>query len=371
MTKTTTTKKSSSTDLAASLKTVPKAGRKSAVTPVVISMGCPRGIGPEVSLAAALSQGAPSAVIVGSRAVLAEAANALGMARKHVDQIADFAESERSFQGLRIRETGPELSVSRRAWGKPGPVDGVAQLAYIETGFEIARKFAWPLVTAPVSKEVIARSGEGRARKFRGHTEWLEMLDGAAHSVMCFASPRLSTSLVTTHVPVRKLSKLISQELIVKATLELVDLLLRTLKKRPRIAVCSLNPHGGEGKLLGDEEARVILPGVTRAAQIVDKRAQILGPIGAETAYRHAASGGYDGVVAMYHDQATIPMKLLDFGGAVNVTQGLSIVRTSVDHGTAYDIAGKGIADARGMIEAMKLGNALGVSPRKIPHGNW
>jgi 4-hydroxythreonine-4-phosphate dehydrogenase len=370
MTKTTKTTKSSSTDLAAGHRAVKGAG-KSSEAPVVISMGCPRGIGPEVSLSAALSRTTPSAVIVGSRAVLGQAASALGLSSTRVERIFDFSEAEGPFQGLRIRETGPELSSSKRAWGKPSPVDGVAQLAYIEAGYELAKKFSWPLVTAPVSKEVIARSGEVRAKKFRGHTEWLEMLDGASHSVMCFASPRLATSLVTTHVPVRQLSKLISEELIVKATLELVDLLLRTLGKRPRIAVCSLNPHGGEGKLLGDEEARVILPGVTQAAKMAGKRAQISGPIGAETAYRHAANGTYDGVVAMYHDQATIPMKLLDFGGAVNITQGLSIVRTSVDHGTAYDIAGRGIADARGMIEAMKMGKALASVSRKIPHGTW
>lgn len=359
MTKTTKTTKSSTTKSASPAK------------PVVISMGCPRGIGPEVSLAAGLSRGTPSAVIVGSRAVLGQAALALGIEPGRVDRIADFSELEGPFRGLRICETGPELGTSKRAWGKPTAVDGVAQLAYVERGFEIAREYSWPLVTAPVSKEVIARCGLSRATKFRGHTEWLEMLDGAEHSVMCFSSPRLTTSLVTTHVPVRRLSKLVSEKLIVKAVLELVDLLLRTTGKAPRIAVCSLNPHGGEGKLLGDEEANVILPAVKKAAEIAGKRAQILGPIGAETAYRRAAGGGYEGVVAMYHDQATIPMKLLDFGGAVNVTQGLSIVRTSVDHGTAYDIAGKGIADARGMSEAMKLGSVLGDVARKIPHGSW
>ncbi len=341
------------------------------VGPVVISMGCPRGIGPEVSLAAGLARSTPSAVIVGSRAVLRQAAVALGLEPPRVERIANFSESEGSFRGLRICEAGPVLKATKSAWGKPASVDGVAQLAYVEKGFELARKYSWPLVTAPVSKEVIARCGETRAKKFRGHTEWLEMLDGADHSVMCFASPRLATSLVTTHVPVRRLSKLISEKLIIKAVLELVDLLLRTTDKKPRIAVCSLNPHGGEGKLLGDEEAQVILPAVKKVAQMVGKRALIVGPIGAETAYRHAAGGGYEGVVAMYHDQATIPMKLLDFGGAVNVTQGLSIVRTSVDHGTAYDIAGKGIADARGMSEAMKLGSVLGGVTRRIPHGSW
>lgn len=343
---------------------------KSSPQPVVISMGCPRGVGPEVSLAASLSRSTPRAVIVGSRAVLVAAAQACGLEPGRISKLAEY-QPGRSVQGVQILECGPELSGARKLWGKPKAVDGQAQLAYVEEGFRLARDNAWPLVTAPVSKEVIARSGEVRVKKFRGHTEWLEMLDDAPHSVMCFSSTKLATSLVTTHVPVRKLSRLITEELVIKACLELADLCLRRSGGKPRLAVCSLNPHGGEGKLLGEEEADVILPAVKRAEKWLGRKAQIVGPIGAETAYRKAAAGAYEGVVAMYHDQATIPMKLLDFGGGVNVTQGLSIVRTSVDHGTAYDIAGQGQADPRGMREAMKLAAVLGAAPRRIAHGGW
>ena len=130
-------------------------------------------------------------------------------------------------------------------------------------------------------------------------------------------------------------------------------------KKRPEIAVCSLNPHAGESELLGAEERRAILPGIRGAQRRVGRRAHFLGPIGAETAFRKAAAGVYQGVVAMYHDQATIPMKLLAFGDAVNVTMGLSFVRTSVDHGTAYDIAWTGVADAGGMRAALDLARRL------------
>jgi 4-hydroxythreonine-4-phosphate dehydrogenase len=132
-------------------------------------------------------------------------------------------------------------------------------------------------------------------------------------------------------------------------------LLQKLGKKAPKIAVASLNPHAGESKLLGGEEARAIAPGIAKAQKLLGRSAVVVGPIGAETAYRKAASGGYDGVVAMYHDQATIPMKLLAFGDAVNVTAGLSIVRTSVDHGTAYDIAWQGKADEGGMLAALEL----------------
>jgi 4-hydroxythreonine-4-phosphate dehydrogenase len=130
-------------------------------------------------------------------------------------------------------------------------------------------------------------------------------------------------------------------------------------KRRLRLAVCSLNPHAGESELLGDEERRFIVPGARKAAGLLASNVTLDVPVGAETAYRKAFAGHYDGVVAIYHDQATIPMKLTSFGEAVNVTMGLSIVRTSVDHGTAYDIAWKGSADASGMLAAIDLGCRL------------
>jgi 4-hydroxythreonine-4-phosphate dehydrogenase len=210
-------------------------------------------------------------------------------------------------------------------------------------------------VTAPVSKAAIANSGLARARRFLGHTEWLQELDGAPTSVMCFLSDRLATSLVTTHVPLAKVPRAVSAEGVATAVLELARLLQKLGKKRPRLAIASLNPHAGEAKLLGGEEALAIAPGIARAQKSLGRGAVLTGPLGAETAYRKASAGHFDGVVAMYHDQATIPMKLLAFGDAVNVTAGLSIVRTSVDHGTAYDIAWRGQADPAGMLAALEL----------------
>jgi 4-hydroxy-L-threonine phosphate dehydrogenase PdxA len=165
---------------------------------------------------------------------------------------------------------------------------------------------------------------------------------------------------VTTHLPLARVPRAITPAAVASASFWLADLLARlaTRGKRPRVAVVSLNPHAGEGGLLGGEEARAIVPGIALARKRAARagvRCDFAGPVPAETAFRVAAAGGYDGVVAMYHDQATIPMKLVGFGEAVNVSLGLPIVRTSVDHGTAYDIAGKGVADARGMMEAMGL----------------
>jgi 4-hydroxythreonine-4-phosphate dehydrogenase len=176
---------------------------------------------------------------------------------------------------------------------------------------------------------------------------------------MCFVCDKLATSLVTTHVPLGKVPRAITADAVTASTVELGRLLQKLGKKKPLLVVASLNPHAGESKLLGGEEASAIAPGVARAKQRLGRGATVLGPLGAETAYRKAAQGAFDGVVAMYHDQATIPMKLLAFGDAVNVTAGLSIVRTSVDHGTAYDIAWQGRANAGGMLAALDLARRI------------
>jgi 4-hydroxythreonine-4-phosphate dehydrogenase len=210
-----------------------------------------------------------------------------------------------------------------------------------------------------VSKAAIAHSGARGAASFRGHTEWLQKLDGAAHAIMCFAAPGLVTSLVTTHLPLTRVPRALTPPSVRDAIVELANLLHLLGARRPHIAVASLNPHAGESELFGVEEARAIVPGMEKARAALRRSAQLTGPVGAETAYRKMRAGSFDGVVAMYHDQATIPMKLVAFGDAVNVTMGLSVPRTSVDHGTAYDIAWTGKADPSGMIAAMKLGERL------------
>jgi 4-hydroxythreonine-4-phosphate dehydrogenase len=159
-------------------------------------------------------------------------------------------------------------------------------------------------------------------------------------------------------LPLARVPRALSTAGIGAAIFFTADLVRRLGKRRPHLAVAGLNPHAGEQGLLGSEEVATIAPGIAVGRKrLVRARlgASVEGPIGAETAIRKAYAGGYDAVVAMYHDQATIPMKLVGFGDAVNVTLGLPIVRTSVDHGTGYDIAGKGTADARGMSAAIEL----------------
>jgi 4-hydroxythreonine-4-phosphate dehydrogenase len=204
------------------------------------------------------------------------------------------------------------------------------------------------LVTAPLSKEGLKLSG----RAFPGHTELLGAACGVKNPTMMFAGGSFFVSLVTTHFPLREVPGHITPENILSTVRNTRDFLTGLGMEAPRIAVCGLNPHAGENGLLGDEELRVIAPAVeTARSEGIDAT----GPIPADALFYRASKGGCDAVVAMYHDQGLAPFKLLHFHDGVNVTLGLPIIRTSPDHGTAPDIAGKSIADPSSMREAIKL----------------
>jgi 4-hydroxythreonine-4-phosphate dehydrogenase len=311
------------------------------------------------------------AVLVGDLATLRAAAKLVGVASERLVAVSapgDGGELGRAAKGaLRVLEVGPRLTTRDRRPGKPSRRAGAAELRYVEIAHWLVKEHVneggrGAIVTAPVSKHAIATSGVRGAARFVGHTEWLRDLDGARESVMCFVGGGLATSLVTTHVAVSDVPRRIDAAGVSQATLALAELLRRIGKRKPRVAVASLNPHAGEGEMFGKEETRAIVPGIARARRRLGAKANVLGPIGAETAFRKMRAGVYDGVVAMYHDQATIPMKLVAFGDAVNVTMGLSVPRTSVDHGTAYDIAWRGSADPSGMIAALALAVKLAQS---------
>jgi 4-hydroxythreonine-4-phosphate dehydrogenase len=323
---------------------------------IVISTGCPAGIGPEISLIAAAKVKFPC-LLVGDLSTLRAAAKVVGVAPS---RLVEFEEQRLNSSQIGVLQVGSPLAPRDRVPGKPSRRSGVAQLDYIEAAFDWVKSHEHSaLVTAPVSKAVIAKSGLKRAKQFLGHTEWLEARDGAKSSTMCFATRTFATSLVTTHLPIAKVPSAISPKAVATATIALAELLGDLNDAAPRIAICSLNPHAGEGALLGSEENRAIIPGIRAARRRLGTRAVLTGPVGAETAYRKAQAGTFQGVVAMYHDQATIPTKLIAFGEAVNVTWGLSIIRTSVDHGTGYDIAWSGTADASGMLSAISLAKRL------------
>jgi 4-hydroxythreonine-4-phosphate dehydrogenase len=303
------------------------------VPEIAVTLGDPAGIGPEVVAAAlaVLPVGLLRRIrVFGDGEVLERAAAAMGVASPTVVV------------------TGPP--VGRVEPGRPDDASGAAQVAWLEAAIAAARAGeVAALVTAPISKTWARRAGLA----FPGHTELLAERFGAAEVAMMFAGPRLRVALATVHLPLAEVSAALTVDRI-EAVVELLGTaLVRDFGvAQPRIGVVGLNPHAGEGGLLGGDELRVIGPAIEVAcARGWDAR----GPLIPDAAFRDALDGRHDGLVAMYHDQALIPVKLVDFEEAVNVTLGLPIVRTSPDHGTAYDIAGTGRARATSMGAALRL----------------
>jgi 4-hydroxythreonine-4-phosphate dehydrogenase len=239
-------------------------------------------------------------------------------------------------------------SLENFAFGKLSASSGRAAVEYVRVATLMCLSGeAAAMVTAPVNKEAVALSG----RPFSGHTEFIAALCGASESRMLLACERLATVHVTTHVPLLRACELETGRIL--RTIELGNEAMRLLGfARPRIAVCGLNPHAGEHGLFGNEDARAIAPAIEAARA---KSIDATGPHAADAVFLQAWRGAYDLVVAMYHDQGHIPMKLLDFEGTVNISLGIPIIRTSVDHGTAFDIAGKNKADAKSMKQAMRM----------------
>ena len=208
------------------------------------------------------------------------------------------------------------------------------------------------VATAPVNKLAFARAG----LPWKGHTDLLAHLTGSPRVAMMFWSEPLKVVLATIHIPLASVTSALTRELVD----DIIDLSSRELPRfgiaQPRLAVAGLNPHAGEDGLLGHEEAKVLRPAIEAAQK---RGIHINGPFPGDTVFGRAVRGEFDAVIACYHDQGLIPVKLLAFGRAVNVTLGLPIIRTSVDHGTAFDIAGKNVADPASMIEATLLAARL------------
>ena len=307
-------------------------------------------------------------VLVGDLGAIREAARGRQIAQDRIVPVANLADGWRVRRGqVAVWQPTADLPPADRRPGSPTRGSGAAQLAWIDAACDgVAEGQADALVTGPVSKEAIVRSRAPGSARFLGHTEHLQARLRAREVVMAFWSSALVTSLATTHLPLSRVPRAITPAVVGRAAYWLAWLLSRLSGEAPRLAVASLNPHAGEGGLLGREERTSIVPGMARARARLSRAniaATLDGPVPAETAFRLAAGRKWDGVVAMYHDQATIPMKLVEFGEAVNVSLGLPIVRTSVDHGTGYDRAGQSTADDRGMRSAVALAARLVVAP--------
>jgi 4-hydroxythreonine-4-phosphate dehydrogenase len=315
-------------------------------------MGDPTGIGPEIIIKALLSGALESCasplLVAGDMRVLQRAARIFD-----VEPNADGDLLSIDGRDLTVRSLS-NLDADKLVYGKPDRACGQAMAAYVDWAAEECRAGrAGGLVTAPINKKAINEAGI----RFPGHTEMLAARCGVDRVVMMLAGARLKVALVTTHVALADVPSVLTTADILE-TIRITDAALRQKFgiKQPRLAVLGLNPHSSEAGMFGDEEKRVIGPAIAAANK---SGINASGPHSADTLFHFAVAGDYDAVVCMYHDQGLIPLKLLHFEDGVNVTLGLPIVRTSVDHGTAYDLAGTGKASCASLVAAIRMAEEM------------
>jgi 4-phospho-D-threonate 3-dehydrogenase / 4-phospho-D-erythronate 3-dehydrogenase len=316
---------------------------------IAVTMGDPAGVGPELILKAFLEESVSSEFfVVGDLDVLAACNETLRLraSLRSAANPRDLRAGEVNVLDARMLTRGDVIPgrISRRC--------GEAARTYVETAVRLVLDGdAGAMVTLPLSKEAVRLSEPS----FRGHTELIAGLCGAGGVVMMLHSPKLTVTHVSTHVSLRDAIHGVTKQRVLEV-IRLTATALRMLGGGSRIAVAGLNPHAGEAGAFGDEEQAEIAPAVAAARlEGIDTN----GPLPPDTVFRLAMDGRFDAVICMYHDQGHIPMKLLDFQGAVNVTIGLPIIRTSVDHGTAFDIAWKGVASTGSYAAAFALARRL------------
>ena len=327
--------------------------------PLALTQGDPSGIGPELTLKAWLTThdkpDAPPFLAVAGPDHLAATARALDL--KVPVKIVAGAEAT-----LVFRHALPVYAMNHCVAGKPGAPDArdaTGTIASIETCVRLIRAGeASAIVTNPIAKELLYRA----SFRYPGHTEFLAELaeryfGERARPVMLIWSPQFAVVPATIHVPLARVPALLTRELLVETGFVAArDLASRFGIKKPRLAFTGLNPHAGEGGTMGREEIEVIAPAL---ADLAAAGVAVSGPHAADSLFRPSARKSYDAAIAMYHDQALIAVKTVAFARAVNVTLGLPLIRTSPDHGTAFDIAGKGIADPASLIAALRLAGRL------------
>ena len=313
-----------------------------------ITMGCPVGIGPEIILrffATGWSLPGYAPVVLGDIGVLRHTAAMLGLPGELVAWQPGMAVGSDTIPVYSLSD----LPQQELVWGRPDAMTGKAMASYVEAAVRLTMQGVLAgIVTCPISKKALQLAGYS----YPGHTEMLAELSGGHRYLMMMVGSRLRVVLATIHEPLRRVSELLTRER-VSECLRITAAALRSDfgVARPRIAVAALNPHGGEQGMFGSEEEEIIGPAIHSCAV----EGEVSGPWPPDTVFYRAATGDFDAVVAMYHDQGLIPFKLLHFKDGVNVTLGLPLVRTSVDHGTAYDIAGQGRADCASLAAAASL----------------
>lgn len=318
---------------------------------LAITIGDPAGIGPEVTLKALADQTVYDwcrPIVIGDARILARAAQVLGLDRSMLRPVTSIEQAifePGSVDLIDLQNADPDAC----PWGKVTPAAGRAAVEYVLRGIDLALAGTIDaIVTAPLNKEAMQKAGF----QWAGHTELLAERTGSGRVTMMLTNRDMRVLHVSTHVSLREAIERVT----IPRILEVIGLAEQGIRDlgiaRPRIAVAGLNPHAGEGGLFGQEEIDIIIPAIEQArASGLD----VTGPLPPDTIFWRARNGEFDGVIAMYHDQGHIPMKLLGFDEGVNVSIGLPIIRTSVDHGTAFDIAGHGVAGHASMIEALHV----------------
>ncbi|MCU4298543.1 4-hydroxythreonine-4-phosphate dehydrogenase PdxA [Brevibacterium permense] len=327
-----------------------------ALPTVAVTMGDGAGVGPEICIAACLDPSVlavAAPVVIGDAARLERAAQVLGttVEIRAVDSPADAEHVPGVINVIDLALLPGDLP-----WGELSPVAGDAAFRYIERASQLAMSGeVQAICTAPLNKEALHSAGH----KYPGHTEMLASLTGTEEVSMMLSSPKLRVIHVTTHIGLIDAVAKIEPGLVERTVRRGHDALVRAGLERPHIGVCAINPHAGENGLFGyGEEEEKITPAITKLqAEGIDA----VGPLPADTAFFLAGRGDYDLIVAMYHDQGHGPIKVLGIDAGVNITVGLPVIRTSVDHGTAFDIAGTGKVDTESMSEAMRQAAALAV----------
>lgn len=318
---------------------------------IAITMGDPAGIGPEIC-AKALASGelarTARCLVIGDTKSIRQGLKVAGLKDIELNSIKEVKAARFLPKTIDVLDLN-NVVFSQIKTGQLSRAAGKAAMEYLEKAAELVQaKEIDAITTAPINKEAIHKAGY----RFQGHTEFLAARSRAKDFAMMFVADKLWVMLATTHLPLRLVSKNISKKRILKL-IKLADATLTRVRgKRPRIGVAGLNPHAGEGGLFGSEEIKIIRPAVEEAKK---QGIDVKGPISPDAIFYLAQSGMFDLVIAMYHDQGLIPLKLLSFNRSVNVTVGLPFVRTSVDHGTGFDIAGKGWANPQSLIEAVKV----------------
>ncbi len=333
--------------------------------PVIgISMGDPLGIGPEILVKALQHPGMYDIckpLVIGDRHTMARAISQFATAMS-LHQVA-APKTGRYEPGCLNLLAVSDLSPDMAAQGTMTPDMGRAMADYIKTGVTLALNHdIAALVTCPITKTGLVLAGS----PFHGHTELIASRTNTQKFAMMLAGDRLKVVLVTIHIPLAKVCASLTQDKIVDTILLTSDALQTRFNiLHPRLAVAGLNPHAGEEGLFGMEEKEIIAPAVYAAQK---KQVDVSGPLPPDTVFFHAMNNKYDAVVCMYHDQGLIPFKLIHFADGVNITLGLPIIRTSVDHGTAYDIAWQGKADPSSLLQAVKT--AVFQAKNRTDHGN-